>query len=43
VVVLHRTAGGGRVIAVDDIRIAVDHGTLRALPIRPPAPEGARA
>ena len=43
VTVLHRTAGGGRVIAVDDIRIAVDRGTLRGLPVRPSPPEGPRA
>jgi ferrous iron transport protein A len=37
VVVLHRTAGGGRVIAVDDARIALDRATLQALPVRIPA------
>ncbi|WP_186382328.1 FeoA family protein [Amycolatopsis rhizosphaerae] len=34
VLVLHRTAGGGRVIAVQDARIALDRSTLRALPAR---------
>ena len=34
VVVLHRTPGGGRVVAVEDSRIAIDRTTLRALPVR---------
>lgn len=34
VVVLHRAAGGSRVIAVEDSRIALDRTTLRALPTR---------
>lgn len=33
VVVLFRTAGGGRVLAVDDARLAVDRATLEALPV----------
>ena len=33
VLVLHRTAGRGRVLAVGDSRIALDHDTLRALPV----------
>lgn len=33
VLVLHRTAGGGRVLAVGDTRIALDRGTLRSLPV----------
>lgn len=41
VVVLFRTAGGGRVIAIDDCRIALDRATLRALPVSPgPADSG---
>ena len=35
VVPLHRTAGGGRLVAVDDTRIALDKGTLRAFPVHP--------
>lgn len=35
VTVLLRTAGGGRVIAVEDARIAVDAETLRRLPLGP--------
>ena len=35
VTVLHRTAGGGRVVAVDDARVALDRATLRAIPVRP--------
>jgi ferrous iron transport protein A len=34
VVVLHRTAGGGRVIAIGDARIALDRATLRAMFVR---------
>lgn len=33
VVVLHRTAGGGRVVLVDGARVALDGATLRALPV----------
>jgi ferrous iron transport protein A len=33
VVILHRTAGRGRVLAVGDIRIALDRATLRRLPV----------
>jgi ferrous iron transport protein A len=33
VIVLHRTAGRGRVLAVGDARIALDHDTLRSLPV----------
>ena len=35
VTVLLRTAGGGRVIAVEDARIAIDAETLRRLPLGP--------
>lgn len=38
VVVLHRTAGGGRVVAVDDARIALDRATLQAMPVRGTGP-----
>lgn len=38
VVVLHRTAGGGRVVAVDGARIALDRATSRALPVASPPP-----
>ncbi len=37
--VLHRSAGGGRILAVDDARIAVDRATLRRIPVRPEAGE----
>lgn len=33
VVVLLKTSGGGRVLAVGDDRIALDSGTLRHLPV----------
>lgn len=33
VAVLFRTAGGGRVLAVEDARIAIDRVTLEALPV----------
>jgi ferrous iron transport protein A len=33
--VMHRTAGGGRLLAVGDTRIAVDRQTARAIPVRP--------
>jgi len=33
VVVLHRTAGRGRVVAVGDTRIALDLATLQRLPV----------
>jgi ferrous iron transport protein A len=32
--VLHRTTGGGRLLAVGDARIAVDSRTLRAIEVR---------
>ncbi|MEZ5114895.1 MAG: ferrous iron transport protein A [Candidatus Nanopelagicales bacterium] len=35
VTVLHRTAGGGRLLAVGDARVAVDVGLLRHVPVRP--------
>jgi ferrous iron transport protein A len=41
VLVLHRTAGRGRVLAVGDSRIALDHDTLRSLPVAAADP-GAR-
>jgi ferrous iron transport protein A len=31
--VLHRTAGGGRLLGIGADRIAVDRGTLRAIPV----------
>ncbi len=33
--VMHRTAGGGRLLAVGDTRIAVDRQTARSIPVRP--------
>jgi ferrous iron transport protein A len=33
VVVLHRTAGRGRVLAVGETRIALDRATLEAMPV----------
>ena len=33
VVVLHRTAGGGRVVAVDGARLALGRTVLRAIPV----------
>lgn len=41
--VMMRTAGGGRVLGVDNLRIVLDHSTLRAIPVTlhrptPPAP-----
>jgi ferrous iron transport protein A len=39
VVVLCRTAGGGRVIAVGDGRIALDRATLLGLPVRQAPPD----
>lgn len=41
--VLMRTAGGGRVVAVEDARIALDRGTLRRVPVvqTEPGPAGA--
>ena len=33
VAVLHRTAGGGRLLAVGDTRVAVDRATLRTLTV----------
>lgn len=33
VAVLHRTAGGGRLLAVGDTRVAVDRATLRTLSV----------
>lgn len=38
VVVLHRTAGRGRVVAVGDTRIALDLATLRRLPVAQSSP-----
>jgi ferrous iron transport protein A len=32
--VLHRTAGGGRLLAVGDTRIAIDRQTARSLPVQ---------
>jgi len=32
--VMHRTAGGGRLLAVGDTRIAIDRQTARAIPVR---------
>lgn len=31
--VVQRTAGGGRLVAVEDARIALDRGTLRLVPV----------
>ena len=33
--VMHGTAGGGRLLAVGDTRIAVDRQTARSIPVRP--------
>lgn len=33
--VMHRTAGGGRLLAVGDTRIAIDRQTARSIPVRP--------
>lgn len=33
VTVLHRVAGGGRLVAVDDARIALGRALLRAFPV----------
>ncbi len=33
VLVLHRTAGQGRVLAIGDSRIALDRATLQSLPV----------
>ena len=32
---MHRTAGGGRLLAVGDTRIAIDRQTARSIPVRP--------
>jgi ferrous iron transport protein A len=37
VMVLHKTVGGGRVLAVGDARIALDRQTLSAIPVLGPA------
>lgn len=42
VTVLHRSAGGGRILAVGDARIALDRATLRLLPLRPQTAEPSR-
>lgn len=39
VLLLHRTAGRGRVVAVGDTRIALDRATLQQLPVASGAPE----
>ena len=39
VVPLHRTAGGGRVVAVGDARVAVARVTLGSIPASPPTDE----
>lgn len=47
IVVLHRTAGGGRLLGIGDARVAVDRATLRgltvleAVPARPSVTSGA--
>lgn len=40
VVVLHRTAGRGRIVAVGDTRIALDRATLQCLPLASASDEG---
>ncbi|HLZ38429.1 MAG TPA: FeoA family protein [Mycobacteriales bacterium] len=42
VVVLHRTAGGGRVVLVDGARVALDRATLLALPVTQQRPVALR-
>ncbi|HEX2893376.1 MAG TPA: FeoA family protein [Marmoricola sp.] len=37
---LVRTPGGGRVVAIGDIRLALDRSVLAALPVRPPTTAG---
>lgn len=37
---LLRTPGGGRVVAVGDVRLALDRSVLGALPVRPAADPG---
>ena len=37
VLVLHRTAGRGRILAAGDSRIALDRATLEALPVVTPS------
>ena len=39
--VLHRTAGGGRLLGIGADRIAVDRATLRALPVADEPPTDA--
>jgi ferrous iron transport protein A len=41
VLVLHRTAGRGRVLAVGETRIALDRATLEAMPVASPREDAA--
>lgn len=43
VLVLHRTAGRGRVLAVGDIRIALDRATLQGVPVVSVSPDSVPA